>query len=166
MHSRQSIQPNLDWIVFIKHFLFHFLQHTDNYKNQLQDSMQTKSKIMSSGLLKKPIMLLLLKLDYLNQYRDASKKEKDILLKLLPLSIPALFRASLLISIKNVLSTKDFWRRTKNVWGEHTGNKKYLLEFSFLQKKGKSAAQCSNSIFMSHNYQESAVFSVRVLTHL
>lgn len=75
MHSRQSTQPNLDWIVFIKHFLFHFLQNTDNYKNQLQDSMQTKSKIMSSGLLKKPIMLLLLKLDYLNQYRDASKEK-------------------------------------------------------------------------------------------
>lgn len=61
-------------MVFMKYFYFTFYKILTTVKNQLQDSMQTKSKIMSSGLSEKPIMLLLLKLDYLNQYRDASKK--------------------------------------------------------------------------------------------
>lgn len=69
--------------------------------------MQTKSKIMSSGFAKKANYAAVIEIRLFEPIQGCFQG-KDILLKLLPLSIPALFRASLLILIKNVLSTKDF----------------------------------------------------------
>lgn len=97
--------------------------------------MQTKSKIMSSGLSEKPIMLLLLKLRLFEPIQGCFQ-ENYILLKLLPLSTPALFRASLLTLIKNVLS-KMIFEEGQKVFEENIQARKIPAGVQLSIKKGE-----------------------------